>query len=124
MYVCPEDYLEFSAAERRRWMALLEMPDEPSAPPLSDVRQAPLSPRSPARTAEELIALLAARGLAGWAFLVRDVAEGRVRRLQLHQLPADPEIREALLTYLHSVGASVSVSRIIVGGGRRPRRKG
>jgi hypothetical protein len=58
-----------------------------------------------------LITLLGHRGLAGWAFLVRDVAEGRVRRVHLRQLPADPEIRHALVAYLQSAGTAVTLSR-------------
>jgi hypothetical protein len=72
-------------------------------------------------TADELITLLTRRGLAGWAFLVRDVAAGRVRRLHLRQLPADPEIRGALVTYLHSVGTAVTISRIFLNHQRHSR---
>jgi len=75
----------------------------------------------PACTADELIMLLTRRGLAGWAFLVRDVAAGRVRRLHLRQLPADPEIRGALVTYLHSAGTAVTISRIFLNHQRRSR---
>ena len=68
----------------------------------------------PACTADELITLLTQRGLTGWAFLVQDVAAGRVRRLHLRQLPADPEIRGALVTYLHSAGTALTISRLFL----------
>jgi hypothetical protein len=73
----------------------------------------------PPCTADELITLLAHRGLAGWAFLVRDVAAGRVRRIHLRQLPADPEIRRALVAYLQSAGTAVTISRIFLSQQRR-----
>ncbi len=103
VFVCPRDYRQFAAAEQARWMPLGEEPaDAPVLGPLPD--HAP----------QELITLLSLRGLAGWALLVRDVAEGRMRRVHLRRLPADPEIRQALVSYLRSVGAEITL-----GGGLR-----
>jgi len=70
-------------------------------------------------SADELIALLGHRGLVGWVFLVRDVAAGRVRRVHLRQLPADREIRQALIAYLHSAGTAVTLSRTFLDQQRR-----
>ena len=122
LYVCPKDYLEFAASERERWAPLADADDIHSQPTNGS---SPANGSSPhhngsaanggsACTADELITLLTRRGLAGWAFLVRDVAAGRVRLLHLRQLPADPEIRGALVTYLHSAGTAVTVSRIFL----------
>ena len=119
--MCPEDYLDFAADERRRW-ALIR--DGAAEVPATDGKNEspPAPPEAPACTAEELIELLSNRGLAGWVFLVRDVAAGRVRRIHLRQLPADPEIRKALLAYLHSAGTTVTVSRIFQDQERRSHR--
>ncbi len=84
-----------------------------SAPPLAE---------GPTCSPDELIELLSLKGLAGWVFLVRDVAAGRVRRVHLRQLPADPEIRRALMAYLHSAGTAVTVSRSFLDNERRFRR--
>jgi hypothetical protein len=125
LYVCPDDYLEFATFERVRWTLLLD-PSNGSA--ISDeaggvlVGANPADATAPACTAEDLIAALAGRGLAGWAFLVRDVAAGRVHRVHLRQLPADPEIRRSLVAYLHSAGAIVTVSRIFRNQERRLRQ--
>jgi len=121
LFVCPDDYLEFATFERVRWTLLLE-PSNGSASP-DDAGGVPaVDATAPACTAEDLIAALAGRGLAGWAFLVRDVAAGRVRRVHLRQLPADPEIRRSLVAYLHSAGAIVTVSRIFKNQERRLRQ--
>lgn len=124
LYVCPRDYLEFAASERQRWIPLAgadthDYPANASSPSNGSSPWNGSSPdhnRSaphggPACTADELVTLLTRHGLAGWAFLVRDVAAGRVRRLHLRQLPADPEVRGALVAYLHSAGATVTISR-------------
>jgi len=119
LYVCPKDYLEFAAPERNRWTPLAGAGDNQNHDTNGSGLGNGWSPHhnglaahdGPACTADELITLLTRRGLAGWAFLVRDVAAGRVRRLHLRQLPADPEIRGALVTYLHSAGTAVTVSR-------------
>ena len=111
LYVCPEDYLDFAADEKRRWRLIHDGAGEVPATD-GKTESPPAPPEAPACTADELIELLSTRGLAGWVFLVRDVAAGRVRRIHLRQLPADPEIRKALLTYLHSAGTTVTVSRI------------
>ena len=122
LYVCPKDYFQFAALERERWVPVLEGGHE--GPPGNGVSSSPTSWPFPnesapvhegaACSADELITLLTRRGLAGWAFLVRDVAAGRVRRLHLRQLPAEPEIRSALVTYLHSAGTAVTISRIFM----------
>jgi len=83
---------------------------------------APAPVEAPTCSPDELIELLSIRGLAGWAFLVRDVAAGRVRRVHLRQLPADPEIRRALMAYLQSAGTAVTVSRSFLDNERRFRR--
>ncbi len=130
LYVCPKDYLQFAASERKRWMPVAEAGDDrdhrpngSSAPnePLPHQNGSSMAHERPACTADELITLLTRRGLAGWAFLVRDVAAGRVRRLHLRQLPADPEIRGALVAYLHSAGTTVTISRIFLNHQRRSR---
>ena len=133
MYVCPDDYLKFAAAERRRWNPVLDGPGEsreqaqahehPKDSVLDGANHtAPARPDGPARTADELVTLLTKRGLSGWAFLVRDVAAGRVRRVHLRQLPADREVRDALLAYLHSAGAVVTVSRHFLHADQRVRQ--
>jgi hypothetical protein len=111
-------------SERVRWLSLDDHREELSSRNGNGDHgnaacQDPASqdPASPAAlplsyTADELLSLLAHRGLAGWAFLVRDVAAGRVRRIHLRQLPADPEIRRALIAYLQSAGTEVTLSRI------------
>jgi hypothetical protein len=122
LYVCPKDYLEFAASERQRWTPLAcagnnHNHDTNGSGPAngsSPHHNGSAAHDGPACTAEELITLLTRRGLAGWAFLVRDVAAGRVRRLHLRQLPPDPEIRGALVTYLHSAGTAVTVSRFFL----------
>jgi hypothetical protein len=107
VYVCPRDYLRFAESERVRWAPLedaaAEEAPEPEAPAAA--------PALPVQGPEALIATLSLRGMTGWALLVRDVAAGRVRRLYLRQLPADPEIRQALVAYLQSAGAEITVSR-------------
>ncbi len=118
LFVCPEDYLDFSMSERGRWVPLAgetngEDGEHRTNGPTSGAEDA-----APC-TADELITLLALRGLAGWAFLVRDVAAGRVRRIHLRQLPADPEIRRALVSYLQSAGTTLTVSRIFLSNERR-----
>lgn len=109
VYVCPRDYLRFAESERIRWApledAVAEEALERDAP--ADAPALPLPVQGP----EALIATLSLRGMTGWALLVRDVAAGRVRRLYLRQLPADPEIRQALVAYLQSAGAEITVSR-------------
>jgi hypothetical protein len=110
LYVCPEDYLDFAASERGRWAPVLTTGNGSNGDGVED-GSAPVHPETSTCTAEELIDLLGHRGLAGWAFLVRDVAAGRVRRVHLRQLPADPEIRQSLMAYLQSAGAAVTVSR-------------
>ena len=128
LYVCPEDYLDFAVGERSRWSALpdasngQERLDGNGSAPADANGTAPGSADAPACTADELIAVLAVRGLAGWAFLVRDVAAGRVRRVHLRQLPADPEIRKSLMSYLHSAGAIVTISRSFLSHERRFRQ--
>ncbi len=108
IYVCPRDYVQFAATERIRWMAVsAEVQAAPSAAPS-------LLPLRPVSGPNELIATLSTRGLTGWAYMVRDVAEGRVRRLYLRQLPADPEIRQALVAYLKSAGAEITIARGLV----------
>lgn len=105
VFVCPQDYEEFAPAERTRWVPLCDRdaPLEPSGPPPSS--------GLPVRTPDELAAALTRRGLTGWALLVRDVAEGRIRRVFLRQLPADSDIREALVAFLQSAGAEITLSR-------------
>ena len=135
MYVCPDDYLDFATAERRRWNPVLDgsggSQDQESphahehakdAVPNGANNAAPARPGAPARTADELVTLLTQRGLSGWAFLVRDVAAGRVRRVHLRQLPADREVRDALLAYLHSAGAVVTISRHFLHADQRVRQ--
>ena len=122
LYVCPKDYLEFAASERQRWMPLADAGHHNGHPTNGSSawngsslhHNGPTPHGEPACTADELITLLTRHGLVGWAFLVRDVAAGRVRRLHLRQLPADPEIRSALVTYLHSAGTTITVSRIFL----------
>jgi len=118
LYVCPQDYLRFAAFERDRWTPLGEVGngaagDHDPNGPTSILKD------TPPCSADELITLLAHHGLAGWAFLVRDVAAGRVRRIHLRQLPADPEIRRALVAYLQSAGTAVTISRIFLSQQRR-----
>ena len=125
LYVCPDDYLEFAVFERDRWTPLLDLPNGSASP--DGAGSVPVTANAgdsmaPACTAEDLVAALAGRGLTGWAFLVRDVAAGRVRRVHLRQLPADPEIRRSLVAYLHSAGAIVTVSRIFRNHERRARQ--
>ncbi len=120
VYVCPRDYLQFAAFERNRWIPIKAgAKDEPAA-------DASVLPLLPVGGPNELITQLSQRGLIGWAFLVRDVAEGRVRRLHLRQLPADPEIRQALVAYLQSAGAEITLARNLLPRSRRdisgPRR--
>ena len=133
MYVCPDDYLKFAAAERRRWNPVLDGSGEArgeaqahehakDAVPDGGNHTAPAHPEGPARTVDELVTLLTKRGLSGWAFLVRDVAAGRVRRVHLRQLPAEREVRDALLAYLHSAGAVVTVSRHFLHADQRVRQ--
>ena len=118
LYVCPQDYIGFAASERDRWTPVGEAGNgaigdhDPNG-------SASLMKDTPPCSADELITLLAHRGLAGWAFLVRDVAAGRVRRVHLRQLPADPEIRRALVAYLHSAGTAVTISRVFLSQQRR-----
>jgi hypothetical protein len=120
-YVCPEDYLDFAAGERARWTPVLDPAcQQREQSGVQNGNPAPVEP--PACTADELISVLAVRGLAGWAFLIRDVAAGRVRRVHLRQLPADPEIRRALVAYLQSAGATVTVSRSFLSNERRLQR--
>lgn len=131
LYVCPKDYLEFAVSERARWMPLTDVDETRggstngsgalNAPPHQN--GSVVSDVGPACTADELVALLTRRGLAGWAFLVRDVAAGRVRRLHLRQLPAEPEIRGALVAYLHSAGTALTISRSFVTHQHRTRAK-
>ncbi|TMI91057.1 MAG: hypothetical protein E6H00_05060 [Bacillati bacterium ANGP1] len=131
MYVCPDDYLKFAAAERRRWNPVLDgsgesqeqaPPHEPAKDAVQDGANHTAPPQAPARTVDELVTLLTKRGLSGWAFLVRDVAAGRVRRVHLRQLPAEREVRDALLAYLHSAGAVVTVSRHFLHADQRVRQ--
>jgi len=133
MYVCPDDYLKFAAAERGRWNPVLDGSGESrgeaqaheqakDSVPDGANHAAPARPEGPAGTADELVTLLTKRGLSGWAFLVRDVAAGRVRRVHLRQLPADREVRDALLAYLHSAGAVVTVSRHFLHADQRVRQ--
>jgi hypothetical protein len=130
LYVCPKDYLEFAESERTRWAPVAGATDHhddhvngSGAPgqawPHENGSVAPQP--GTACSADELITLLTGRGLAGWAFLVRDVAAGRVRRIHLRQLPADPEIRGALVTYLYSAGTAVTMSRVCQNHQRYPR---
>jgi len=109
VYVCPRDYLLFAVSERIRWSPILGARADEPAVETSVVRLLPVSGGP-----NELIARLSHRGLTGWAFLVRDVAEGRVRRLHLRQLPADPEIRQALVAYLKSAGAEITLARYLL----------
>jgi hypothetical protein len=102
VFVCPRDYVEFAASEQSRWSPL---GDESPHAPAPDATRPPL----PDRSLQELVAVLSQRGLTGWALLVRDVAEGRIRRVHLRRLPADPEIREALVSYLRSAGADITL---------------
>ncbi len=118
LYVCPDDYLDFATSERGRWSALADAANGEHGDHGSH-GSASIGPETAPCSADELITLLALRGLAGWAFLVRDVAAGRVRRVHLRQLPADPEIRRALVSYLHSAGTAVTVSRIFLSNERR-----
>ncbi len=111
VYVCPRDYASFAEPERPRWMPVLEMPAG-----IPTVEPPPLPPPS---GPEELIEALSRRGLSGWVFLVKDVAEGRVRRIHLRQLPADPEIRQALMSYLQSAGTHITLGPGLL---RRPPR--
>jgi hypothetical protein len=111
VYVCPRDYASFAESERPRWTSVFEMP-----PGLPTVEPPPLPVFS---GPEELIEALSRRGLSGWVFLVKDVAEGRVRRIHLRQLPADPEIRQALMSYLQSAGTHISLGPGLL---RRPPR--
>ena len=121
LYVCPEDYLDFAADEKRRWTLIGDAAG--ALPPTQGQNESvPPPPEVQSCTADELIELLSHRGLAGWVFLVRDVAAGRVRRIHLRQLPADPEIRKALLAYLHSAGTTVTVSRTFLDNERRFRK--
>ena len=101
VYVCPRDYAQFAEPERPRWTPVFKMPAG-----LPMVEPPPLPrPSGP----EELIDALSRRGLSGWVFLVRDVAQGRVRRIHLRQLPAEPEIRQALMSYLQSAGTHITL---------------
>jgi hypothetical protein len=118
LYVCPQDYLGFATSERNRWMPLGEMDHAANGDHASN-GSTPVPEDAPPCTADELLTLLAHHGLAGWAFLVRDVAAGRVRRIHLRQLPADPEIRRALVAYLQSAGTAVTISRIFLRQQRR-----
>ena len=118
LYVCPEDYLNFSASERGRWTPVLAAGQGYNGDQAQNGSTPEPQETSPC-SAEELISLLSQRGLAGWVFLVRDVAAGRVRRVHLRQLPADPEIRRALVAYLHTAGAAVTISRIFLSQQRR-----
>lgn len=111
VFVCPRDYAQFADPERPRWTPVVEMPAG-----ISSVEPPPLPvPSGP----EELITALSRRGLSGWVFLVKDVAEGRVRRIHLRQLPADPEIRQALMSYLQSAGTHITLGPGLL---RRPHR--
>ncbi len=105
VYVCPRDYVLFAQSERSRWTPVLDGP-EPGGP-----ADQPALPAVAGGGPDDLVAALSLRGMTGWALLVRDVAEGRVRRLHLRQLPADPGIRHALVAYLKSAGAEIIVSR-------------
>lgn len=118
LYVCPEHYLDFAVSERGRWTPLLLSGNGNNGDHAQN-GSSPLLQEAPACNADEVISLLAQRGLAGWAFLVRDVAAGRVRRVHLRQLPADPEVRRALVAYLHSAGAAVTLSRTFLTQQRR-----
>jgi hypothetical protein len=102
VFVCPRDYLQFAPTEQARWAPLGE--ESPDAP-VPDVTRPPL----PDRRLQALITLLSGRGLTGWALLVRDVAEGRIRRVHLRRLPADPQIREEVVSYLRSAGADITL---------------
>ena len=111
VFVCPRDYALFAESERPRWTPVCDMPAglpvvEP--PPLPRV----FGP-------EELVETLSRRGLSGWVFLVKDVAAGRVRRIHLRQLPADPEIRQSLISYLQSAGTHITLGPGLL---RRPLR--
>ncbi len=118
LYVCPQDYLDFAASERGRWAPVIATGNGDNGDHVQN-GSGPACEETPSCSAEELIARLAHQGLAGWAFLVRDVAAGRVRRVHLRQLPADPAIRQALVAYLQSAGAAVTISRIFLSQQRR-----
>lgn len=109
-FVCPRDYFQFAVSERGRWTPILAATD---TGPAADASIVPLQPIS---GPNELVALLSLRGMTGWALLVRDVAEGRIRRLHLRQLPADPEIREAMVAFLKSAGAEITIARDLLPG--------
>jgi hypothetical protein len=102
VFVCPRDYLQFAPTEQARWTPLGE--ESPDAP-VPDATRPPL----PDRRLQELVTLLSGRGLTGWALLVRDVGEGRIRRVHLRRLPADPQIREEVVSYLRSAGADITL---------------
>jgi hypothetical protein len=104
VYVCPRDYLLFAQPEKVRWEPVIDTTEH------EPVTAQDALPLLPVRGPEDLIATLSGRGMIGWALLVKDVAEGRVRRLHLRQLPADPAIRQALVTYLQSAGAEITLS--------------
>jgi hypothetical protein len=104
VYVCPRDYLLFAESERVRWTPILDLVEDDVAARPADL------PVLAGCGAGDLITVLSLRGMTGWALLVRDVAEGRIRRLHLRQLPADPQIRQALVAYLQSAGAEITVS--------------
>lgn len=108
VYVCPRDYLPFAGSERTRWSPVQDLAARDVATPPADL------PMLAGCGAADLIAALSLRGMTGWALLVRDVAEGRIRRLHLRRLPADPQIRQALVAYLQSAGAEITVSRTLV----------
>ena len=109
-YVCPRDYFQFAALERVRWTPIR------SAPGIGPVDDATIVPLERVSGPNELIATLSLRGLTGWALLVRDVAEGRIRRLHLRRLPADPKIREAMVAFLNSAGAEITIERDLLPG--------
>jgi hypothetical protein len=100
-YVCPRDYLQFAVSERVRW-TLVSLEPDPGSP--LGVTIVPVRPGS---DPHELFTLLSLRGLTAWARLAHDIAEGRVRRVFLRELPPDPDIREALVSFLHSAGAEI-----------------
>ncbi len=118
LYVCPEHYRDFAASERGRWAPVITASNGDNGDHAQN-GSGPACEETPSCSAEELIARLARQGLAGWAFLVRDVAAGRVRRVHLRQLPADPAIRQALVAYLQGAGAAVTVSQIFLNQLRR-----